>query len=393
MAQILDPPVSPSHLRRDGAADPDRGDHCRRAVAGIRRSFDGRLGRASTALERAPTVIRSYGPNGAQLTTHTPSIGDAAPKVVRGRPADWTSIGARDRRGDCGRKQAAGVRVEVRPGEFFRSSAPRPGRRRCCRPWAEPDSAKNVSSGRVTAGSTVSIVICCTLRERRGRDIRAHPTAPTSCSRNPHGPRRAHSKVSEGLRSAHRPTTRSTRECGAYKVVIADAKADIAEPARLRRGDRCILHGIVCGIDATAPPCSALGHLRPRRHAACTAPGGAGADHAATARSSDRSTAPCRSAARDRIDADQGGRPGVDRSIVTSRQRPSRSAAQLHRGAQTPTIAQAINGVGEPGQLFARRLVHFGSNVQQAARVACRIRRCPTTRPIQNNRVASSGST
>ncbi len=345
-------------------------------------------GRASTALSAAPTVIRSYGPNGTHWPAHTPWIGDAAPKVVE-VACDWTSIG-RAIAAVTAAEAAAGVHIKVRPGVLPGLGASS-GSKAVLQALGKPDWAKNVLVSPRDGWGTVSISSAARLRDVKGvtfARINGTDILLTNCSRTAW----AHSKVSKGLRMSSSYNT-TTRECGAYEVVMADAKADIADPLGYAAGDGCVLTDCVWDGCYGAPvfrPSGASDHVDTLQMY------GTGWYRGLTVRDSTffGSLNCALQIGGARPDDPNRGKPflTIDHSIVTSQATAIKVRYPVPSGAQTPTIAQAINGIGEPGQLFANDSYIFGSMYSSSwGRV--QNTKVSYDKAIQNNRVASGGWT
>lgn len=314
-------------------------------------------GAAGTATTATPARVASYGPNGTHWPAHTPWIGDRSVRTVD-VACDWTQI-QRAISAVTPAQAAAGVHIRVKPGTL-------PGRGSSSGSTAVlqnvgPKNAKrNILVSPRDGWGTVTIDAPARLRDVVGvtfARINGDDILLTNCSRTAW----AQSKMAKGLRMAASYES-EVRECGAYEIVMADAKADISDPLGYAAGRECTI------IDCVWEGCYSAPVFRPdgaTDHVDTLQMYGTGWYRGLTIRDTtffgSLNCALQIGGARD--DDPNAGTPflTIDHSIITSQATAIRARYPVPAGAQTPTIDQAINGIGEPGQLFATDSYLFGS--------------------------------
>ncbi|MGC5225246.1 hypothetical protein ACPW96_21980 [Micromonospora sp. DT81.3] len=335
-----------------------------------------------------PAVIRSFGPNGTHWPAHTPWITDKAPTVVD-VTCDWASI-ARALTAVTAAQAAAGVHIKVRPG-ILPGLGASSGSKPVLEAVGQADWAKNVLVSPRDGWGTVRISGDARLRDVEGvtfARINGVDLLLTNCSRSVW----AHSKMSKGLRmsSSYRSTT---RHCGAYEIVMSDSKADIADPLGYAAGSGCVLTDCVWDGCYGAPVFRSQGATD---HVDTLQMYGTGWYRGLTVRDStffgSLNCALQIGGARD--DDPNRGKPflSIDHSIVTSQATAIRVRYPLPPNAEAPKMAQAINGIGEPGQLYSNDSYIFGSMYRSSwGRV--QNTKVSYDRAISNNPVASGSWT
>ena len=329
-----------------------------------------------------PEVVRSYGPNGTHWPAHTPWIGDTATAVVE-VPCDWAAIGAAIA-AVTPAQAATGVKITVAAGHTDR-------RRHIVRIDDGAEGARqhgvgaNVLVAPRDGWGTIRISDPARLRDVAGvtfARIDANDLLLTNCNRTVW----AQSKVTKGFRmtSSYGATT---SECGAYEIVMADAKADISDPLGYAAGDDCVL------INCVWEGCYAAPVFRPSGatdHVDTIQMFGSGWYRGLTIRDTTffGSLNCALQIGGSRPDDPNAGTPflTLDHSIVTSQATAIRVRYPLPSGADMPSITQAINGIGEPGQLFATDSLIFGS-MYKSSWVPCRTPRCH--RRVSRRRIRS----
>ncbi|HYJ51317.1 MAG TPA: hypothetical protein VEX12_15485 [Microbacterium sp.] len=304
-----------------------------------------------------PEVVRSYGPNGTHWPAHTPWIGDTATAVVE-VPCDWAAIGAA-LAAVTPAQAAAGLRISVAPGTLT-GEGTSSGSTPMLKELGSADWAQNVLVAPRDGRGTVTITGSARLLDVYGvtfARIDADDLLLTNCSRTAW----AQAKMTTGLRmtSSYGATT---RECGAYEIVMADAKADISDPLGYAAGEGCII------IDCVWEGCYSAPVFRPSGasdHVDTLQMYGKGWYRGLTVRDTTvfGSLNCALQIGGSPEDDPNRGTPflTVDHSILTSQQTAIEVRYPRPENADTPELAQAINGIGEPGQLYANDSYIFGS--------------------------------
>lgn len=304
-----------------------------------------------------PEVQRSYGPNGTHWPAHTPWINDDTVEVVE-VACDWAAIG--EALAAVTAEQAAGgLRISVAPGTL-----PGEGTSSGSTPMLEQlgsaDWTQNVLVAPRDGRGTVMIAGSARLLEVHGVTfgrIDAEGVLLTNCTRSAW----AQAKMAIGLRmsSSYGATT---RECGAYEIVMADAKADISDPLGYAAGDGCIITDCVWEGCYSAPvfrPSGASDHVDTLQMY------GTGSYRGLTVRDTTFfGSLNCALQIGGVADDDPTqGTPflTIDHSLLTSQATAIEVRYPRPENADAPRLRQAINGDGEPGQLYANDSYIFGS--------------------------------
>ncbi|MGC5225247.1 hypothetical protein ACPW96_21985 [Micromonospora sp. DT81.3] len=304
-----------------------------------------------------PELSRSYGPNGTHWPGHTPWIGDAEIVIVEVSCA-WAAIG--DALAAVTAEQAAaGLRISVAPGTLTGEGASS-GSAAMLEKLGSADWAQNILVSPRDGWGTVTISGPARLRDVHGvtfARIDGDDILLTNCTRTAW----AHAKMSKGLRMASSYGA-TTRECGAYEIVMAGAKADIADPLGYAAGEGCVLTDCVWEGCYSAPvfrPTGATDHVDTLQMY------GTGWYRGLTVRDSTvfGSLNCALQIGGSRDDDPNRGTPflTLDHSILTSQATAIEVRYPLPDNADTPKLGQAINGIGEPGQLYANDSYIFGS--------------------------------
>ncbi len=304
-----------------------------------------------------PAVVRSFGPNGTHWPAHTPWIGAVAPYTVD-VDCTWAAIGAAIR-AVTAEQAAAGVHIRVRPGTLpgsgsSTSSTP------MLRDLGDPNWGQNVLVSPLDGWGSVTISAAARLRDVRGvtfARINGERMLLTNGARSAW----AQSRFTAGFSMASSYNT-VTEGCGAYEIVVLDARSGTADPLGYAAGEGCTLDKSVfegCYVAPVFRPVGATDHLDTLQMY------GSGWYRGLTVRDSTLfGSRNCGlqiggSAASD----SRAGTPFVmiDHSVITSQATAVRVRYPQPEGTEPPTINQAINGGGEAGQLHAYDSYIFGS--------------------------------
>jgi hypothetical protein len=343
------------------------------------------------ALSRAahrPALVRSYGPNGTHWPDHTPWIGDTSVKVVE-VACSWTAIAvAID--AVTSAQASAGVHITVRPGTLpgFGASS---GSKNVLQGIGSTRWKRNVLVSPRDGWGTVRISDPARIRDVAGvtfARIDGNEILLTNCTRTAW----VHSKMSRGLRmtSSYGATT---TQCGAYEIVMADSKADITDPLGYAAGEGCVLTDCVWEGCYSAPvfrPSGASDHVDTIQMY------GTGWYRGLTIRDTTffGSLNCALQIGGARPDDPHLGTPflTLDHSIITSQATAIRARYPVPPGADAPSIAQALNGIGEPGQLHAADSLIFGS-MYKSSWGTVRNTKVSYDRAVVNNSVADGSWT
>jgi hypothetical protein len=311
---------------------------------------------AHKTAKTAVATVRSYGPNGSHWPANTPQIDSTLGKVID-VPCDWTAIG-KAIASVTDTQIAAGVHIRVAPGTLPGYGASS-GSTAALKGVGRGTAAKNIlvspknGWGSVTVADSVRLISVkgVTFARINGRFILL-----TDCSRT----NWAHSKVSYGFRMT--ASSGIVRECNAYEVVMADAKADISDPFGFAAGTNSMITDSVwegCYCAPVFRPAGASDHIDTLQMY------GNGAYRGLTIRDSTffgALNSALQLGGPKSQDPDLGT-PFVtlDHAILTSQVVATRVRYPAPQGSYTPTIGQAINGSGESGQIFAMDTYVFGS--------------------------------
>ncbi|MEZ3159184.1 hypothetical protein AB1K54_01415 [Microbacterium sp. BWT-B31] len=310
-----------------------------------------------TAASARPVVVPSFGPNGTHWPEHTPWLGEAVAHIIE-VGCTWPAIATALARVTPA-QAAAGVHLKVLPGTLTGTGSSS-GSKAVLQGLGSADWAKNVLVSPRDGRGTVTISGPARLRDVKGitfARIDADDLLLTNCTRTAW----AHAKMSKGLRMASSYNS-TTRECGAYEIVMADAKADISDPLGYAAGEGCTLTDCVWDGCYGAPvfrPNGATDHVDTLQMY------GSGWYRGLTVR--DTTFFGSLNCAL-QIGGSRPDDPGLgtafltlEHSIITSQATAIRVRYPVPDGAQTPSMDQALNGIGEPGQLHAKDSYIFGS--------------------------------
>ena len=311
---------------------------------------------SSTHALSATEAVRSYGPNGTHWPASTPRPGDSGVRVVD-VGCSWGAI-ASAISGASDADVAGGLHVRVAPG-----SLPGHGAGANARPTlkglGKASWTRNIlvsprdGWGSVTIADPVRIVGVDGVTFAR---IDSRYVLLTDCVRTVW----AQAKVSQGLKIT--ASARNVTACDLYEVVMADAKIDPNDPFSFAAGAGASLRDCVWEGCYIAPVFRELGSSN---HIDAAQMSGGGVYRGLTIRDSTFFGAlNCALQLGGPKASDPNkGTPYVtlDRVVLTSQTTALRVRYTLPAGAYQPTIGQAINGSGEPGQLFAKDSYVFGS--------------------------------
>ncbi|WP_431801943.1 hypothetical protein [Microbacterium sp. bgisy203] len=310
-----------------------------------------------TAASTTRARVASYGPNGTHWPAHTRWIGDRSVRTVD-VACDWTQI-QRAIAAVNAAQADSGVHIRIKPGTLSgRGSSS--GSPAVLEKVGPTNATRNILVSPRDGWGTVTIDGPARLRDVTGvtfARIDGDDILLTNCSRTAW----AQSKMAKGLRMAASYES-EVRECGAYEIVMSDAKADISDPLGYAAGRGSTI------IDCIWEGCYSAPVFRPdgaTDHVDTLQMYGTGWYRGLTIRDTtffgSLNCALQIGGARD--DDPNTGTPflTIDHSIITSQATAIRARYPVPDGAQTPTMDQAINGVGEPGQLFATDSYLFGS--------------------------------
>jgi hypothetical protein len=311
---------------------------------------------APASVGTAVSTVRSYGPNGTHWPANTPQFGSTFGKVVD-VACDWAAIG-KAIAAVTDAEIEKGVHIRVAPGTLpgFGASS---GSQAAIKGIGRGTATKNILVSPKNGWGTVTIADSVRLVGVKGvtfARINGRFILLTDCSRTSW----AQSKVSYGFRMT--ASNGITRECNAYEVVMADAKIDISDPFGYAAGTNSMITQSVwegCYCAPVFRPSGATDHIDTLQMY------GNGAYRGLTIRDSTffgALNSALQLGGPKSQDPDLGT-PFVtlDHSIFTAQIVAMRVRYPAPAGAYTPTIGQALNGSGEPGQLFAKDSYVFGS--------------------------------
>ncbi len=270
---------------------------------------------------------------------------------------DWTAIG-KAIASVTDAQINSGVHIRVAPGTLpgFGASS---GSAAAIKGIGRGTATKNILVSPKNGWGTVTIADSVRLVGVKGvtfARINGRFILLTDCSRTSW----AHSKVSYGFRMT--ASSGITRECNAYEVVMADAKIDINDPFGYAAGTNSMITQSVwegCYCAPVFRPSGASDHIDTLQMY------GNGAYRGLTIRDSTffgALNSALQLGGPKSQDPDLGTPfMTLDHSILTAQIVAMRVRYPAPAGAYTPTIGQAINGSGEPGQLFAKDSYVFGS--------------------------------
>lgn len=303
-----------------------------------------------------PAVVRSFGPNGTHWPAHTPWIGDAVTTVEVA--CTWAAIRTA-LLAVTASKAAAGVHIKVRPGTLPGLGASS-GSKAVLQGLGSAQWSKNVlisprdgwGSVVITEPARLREVYAVTFARINGVDV-----LMTNCTRSAW----AQSTMTDGLSMASSYGA-TTRECGAYEIVMGNAKSDISDPLGYAAGADCVLTDSVWDGCYSAPvfrPTGATDHVDTIQMY------GSGWYRGLTVRDTTffGSLNCALQIGGMRSDDPNKGTPflTLDHSIITSQATAIRARYPKPADADTPQLSQAINGIGEDFQLYAKDSYIFGS--------------------------------
>jgi len=311
---------------------------------------------ASAAGAVSSTTIRSFGPNGTHWPTHTPKFG-AKFQTVIDVACDWTAIG-RAIASVTDTQINAGVHIRIASGNLPGYGASS-GSAAALKGVGRGTASKNILVSPKNGWGSVKVVDSARIIGVKGvtfARINGRFMLLTDCSRTAW----AQSKVSHGFRMTS--SSGILEGCSAHEVVMSDAKVDINDPFGYAAGSNSMI------TDSLWEGCYCAPVFRPsgaKDHIDTLQMYGNGAYRGLTIRDStffgSLNSALQIGGAKPQ-DPDLGT-PflTLDHTILTAQIFAIRVRYPLPSGAQGPTIGQAINGSGEPGQLYAKDSYVFGS--------------------------------
>ena len=304
-----------------------------------------------------PETVRAFGPNGTHWPAHTPWIGETQATVLD-TECDWEAI-ASALKGITPEMAAGGVRIAVAPGTLSGDGASS-GSTPVLSELGDAEWSQNVLIAPRDGWGSVTVTTPARLQDVNGVTIAridGDDILLTNCTRTAW----AQAKMRKGLRmtSSYEATT---RECGAYEIVMAEAKADISDPLGYAAGDGCVITDCVwegCYCAPVFRPSGAEDHVDSLQMF------GTGWYRGLVVRDSTvfGSLNCALQIGGSRDDDPNRGTPflTVDHSILTSQATAIRARYPQPANTDTPKLGQAINGVGEEGQLYATDSYIFGS--------------------------------
>lgn len=303
-----------------------------------------------------PAVVRSFGPNGTHWPAHTPWIKDAVTTVEV--DCTWAAIRTA-LLAVTASQAAAGAHIKVRPGTLPGLGASS-GSKAVLQGLGSASWAKNVLVSPRDGWGSVIITEPARLREVYGvtfARINAVDMLLTNCTRSAW----AQSVMSDGLSMASSYGA-TTKECGAYEIVMSNVKADISDPLGYAAGSGSVLTDSVWDGCYSAPvfrPTGATDHVDTLQMY------GTGWYRGLTVRDTTffgSLNCALQIGGMRSDDPNKGTRfLTVDHSIITSQATAIKVRYPKPANADTPSLSQAINGIGEDFQLFANDSYIFGS--------------------------------
>jgi hypothetical protein len=311
---------------------------------------------ASLTLPPTGVSTGAWGPDGSHWPANTPR-----PDFTFGRvidvACDWVAI-AKAIASVTDAEVERGVHIRVAPGALPGLGGSS-GSLAVLKDVGRGSASRNILVSPIQGWGTVTITDSARLLNVKGvtfARINARFVLLTDCTRT----NWAQSKVSYGFRMA--ASNGIVRQCNAYEVVMADAKADINDPFGFAAGSGSLIADSVwegCYCAPVFRPAGATDHVDSLQMY------GNGAYRGLTIRDSTIFGAP--------NSAMQLGGPKsqdpylgtpfftLDHSILTSQVVATRVRYPAPAGSYEPRMGQAINGSGESGQLYARDSFVFGS--------------------------------
>ena len=298
----------------------------------------------------------AYGPDGSHWPADTPRP-EATFGTVIDVACDWDAIGeaiasVSDAEID------GGVHVRIAPGTLpgFGGGA---GSLSVLKKVGRGTASKNILVSPLDGWGTVTVTDSARLLAVKGvtfARINGRYLLLSDCSRTTW----AQSKVSHGFRMV--ASNGVVRQCNAYEVVMADAKADINDAFGYAAGSGSMIADSVwegCYCAPVFRPTGATDHLDSLQMY------GNGAYRGLTVRDSTifGSLNSALQLGGPKSQDSELGTPflTVDHSILTSQAFAMRVRYPAPAGVSLPRFGQAINGSGESGQLYARDSYVFGS--------------------------------
>ena len=322
----------------------------------FKRSSSAGANSGSTALAAAPSTVRSYGPNGTHWPADTPWFDASFGKVID-VPCTWDAI-SKAIASVTDAQIVAGVHIRIAAGTLpgFGSSS---GSKAPLQNVGRGTASKNILVSPKNGWGTVTISDDVRIKGVKGvtfARINGRSVLLTDCSRTSW----AHSKVTVNFRMT--ASSGVVRNCNAYEVVMADSKVDISDPLGYAAGNDSMITGSVwegCYCAPVFRPDGASDHIDTLQMY------GNGAYRGLTIRDSTLFGA-LNSALQlggPKPEDPELGTPflTLDHSILTAQMTAIQVRYPLPAGAYAPRLGQAINGSGEPNQLFAKDSYVFGS--------------------------------
>ncbi|WP_164863477.1 hypothetical protein [Agromyces sp. LHK192] len=312
-------------------------------------------GSAESTAAAVSTRVPSYGPNGTHWPAHTPRVGTAA--VVVDVDCTWKAIGAAIAAAKPA-DVARGLHLRVRPGTLPGYGAAA-GSTPVLQNLGDVAWAKNILVSPRDGWGTVTLPESIRLNGVRGvtfARLTARFILLTDCARTAV----AQTKVQNGLRMTASKT--SVTRCDAYEVVMPDARIDTADPFGYATGEGGSI------ADCTWEGCYIAPVFRPAggdQHLDALQMYGRGYTRGLTVRDSVVfGGLNCALQLGGPHPKDPNlGTPyfTLDHSIAAAQAFAVRARYPVPAGADQARLAQAINGSGEPGQMFAYDSLVFGS--------------------------------
>ncbi|SFR72264.1 hypothetical protein SAMN05428970_1333 [Agromyces sp. CF514] len=302
------------------------------------------------------TTVRSFGPNGTHWPTHTPKFG-AKFQTVIDVACDWTAIG-RAIASVTDAQIVSGVHIRIAAGTLPGYGASS-GSAAALKGVGRGTASKNILVSPKGAWGSVKVADSARLVGVKGvtfARINGRFMLLTDCTRTAW----AQSKVSHGFRMTS--SSGVLEGCSAHEVVMADAKVDINDPFGYAAGSNSVIKNSLwegCYCAPVFRPSGASDHIDSLQMY------GNGAYRGLTIRDSTffgALNSALQVGGAKPQDPDLGT-PflTLDHTILTAQVFAIRARYPLPGNAQAPSIGQAINGSGEPNQLYANDSYVFGS--------------------------------
>jgi len=305
----------------------------------------------------APARVPSFGPNGTHWPANTPWPESSIPHVVD-VPCTWEAIGeAISKAADSQINE--GLHIRVAPGSLSGNGAAS-GSQPVLENIVKAGLAKNILISPRDGWGTVEITEPASLRNVQGvtfARINAAYILLTNCS----GTNWAQSKVQTGFR-IQAARNENVSNCNAYEIVLTEPRISPEDPMGYAAGENSFIRDCVFEGFYVAPFFRALGS---NNHLDTLQMYGRGAYRGLTIRDSvlwgSLNCALQIGGARE--DDEKAGTPflTLDHTLLTSQIKATEVRYPVPEGGEAPKLNQAINGAGEPGQLYARDSLVFGT--------------------------------